>query len=446
MKHFDYLKQLIKDAIDDETYNEVEIEGETFKEIILDDNINCDNTMENRKGITLNEDNIIIDGAGHCITLNHNTRVFEVACKNVIIRNFNFKNGKTFGDGGIIHNSGVVKIENCTFKGCEASSGGAIYNKGVLVVSDSSFEDNTATSNFGKGGAICNVHLSMIFNSRFLKNHSDDYGGAIFNGKTLMVDGCFFKRNTARIYGETIKNKGFFSFMDALNVSSEGLDVIAGRTCSITNSTFEDSKHLIRTSSDLNIKNCVFKNSKKILSIHSSMINITDCLFENNCSYLIENTYSTVIHSDVCIKNCDFINNRSKILPEQKNNPYGKTYLFNIKNDRKHWTVENCHFENNAANYIFQCNSADITFENASFEGNDFESIVIFTTSTYDNENGKLKLKNVSFKEKSEDIISCEENLEIDNCRFQKHHRINNESVFDIYQSEKKFIDRLNGN
>ena len=436
MKHFTYLKQVIKNALEDENYNEVDFEGTTFKEVIIGRDVNYDKQLENTDSITLNTDNLIINGNGHIVNLNHHSDAFHVAAENVIIKNFNFLNGKGF-DGGAIKNTGVLKIDNCTFTNCEASDGGAIYNTGVLIVDNSIFENNTTTYHLGNGGAISNENISLIYNSKFINNHSKHYGGAIFNGKTLMVDGCHFKKNSSSFYGGTIKNKGFLSFMDAIDVSSKGWEAIAGRTCSITKSVFEDSKGgLIRTSSDLDIENCTFRNNQDILSIHSSKINIKDCLFENNQSYLIENTYSSIIHSIVSIENCDFINNKPS------NKSYYDSTLFRIGNDRKHWTIKNCRIENNASDYILDSSFNEITFENVSFEDNDCELLIKYTESNYEKE-GSLTLKDVSFKEKSENIIECEGNLEINNCKFQKHHKINNESVFDIYKSEKKFINRL---
>lgn len=436
MMHFNYLKQLIKNALEDENYNEVYIEGTTFKEVIIDSDINYDKQMENTDSITLNTDNLIINGNGHSVNLNHHSDAFHVSAENVIIKNFNFLNCRGF-DGGAIKNTGVLKIDNCTFTNCEASKGGAIYNTGVLIVEQSSFENNTTTYHLGNGGAICNENISLIFNSKFINNNSQNYGGAIFNGKTLMIDNCFFKRNTSNLYGGTIKNKGFFSFMDAIDVLSKGWDAIAGRSCSIKNCVFEESEGtIIRTSSDLDIENCIFRNCSRILSIHSSTINIKDCLFEKNVAPIIDNTYSTIIHSLVTIENCDFINNKPS------NTPYSYFALLKIGSDRKHWTVKNCHFKNNASDYMLDASFNKINLENVSFEDNDCKLLIKYSGDSHDN-GGLLNLKDVSFKENSENIIECEGNLEINNCRFQKHHKINNESVFDIYKSEEEFIKRL---
>ena len=114
MKHFTYLKQVIKNALEDENYNEVDFEGTTFKEVIIGRDVNYDKQLENTDSITLNTDNLIINGNGHIVNLNHHSDAFHVAAENVIIKNFNFLNGKGF-DGGAIKNTGVLKIDNCTF-------------------------------------------------------------------------------------------------------------------------------------------------------------------------------------------------------------------------------------------------------------------------------------------------------------------------------------------
>lgn len=441
MKPFNHLKKVIEDSLNKQTFNLVDIEGEQFKEIVIDNDINYDPVLERNDEISINSDNLIINGNGHSINLNHYSKAFTVSSENVIIKNFNFENGKS-SSGGVIENTGLLRIDNCTFTNCKAYNGGAIHNLGVLIVDNSTFENNQSTYHLGNGGAIFSKGFSFIFNSKFKDNHSEYSGGAIFNNKTLAIFDCEFKNNSSRMDGGTIENKGFFSFMGAVNVSSNGWGEIEGRACTIKNCIFEDSESLINSSGDLYMEKCVFRNNKNIIYIHSSLVKIIDCLFEKNHCYLIKNTYSTIIDSIVDIENCDFINNKSGIITKLLG-VLSKTQQFEISGDGKHWTLNNCHFENNSSNYIFFHKSCDITLENVSFEGNDFE--LILKTST-NNDKGILKLNRVSFKEKCEDIISCSCNLEIDECKFQKHHRINEESVFDMYESEKKFLNKINNN
>lgn len=275
----------------------------------------------------------------------------------------------------------------------------------------------------------------MIFNSNFINNHSENNGGAIFSDKFLMVDNCFFKRNSSRSEGGTIKNKGFLSFGIFFEDSSNKWNVNVSKKGIIKNCLFEDSEgRVIRTSEDLDIENCTFRRCKDIISIHSSRINITDCLFENNISYLIDNTYSTAINSIVSLENCNFINNQSE-------SPFSTSYLFRIAVKTKNWNVKNCFFENNASNYLFDCSSIHLSLDNVTFEGNNFNFLLRDTSNSNDAE---FKLDNVTFNEKSENIISCCCDLQINDCKFLKHQKINGESVLDIYDSERKFIDKLN--
>lgn len=116
--------------------------------------------------------------------------------------------------------------------------------------------------------------------------------------------------------------------------------------------------------------------------------------------------------------------------------------MFRFGSDRKRWTVKNCHFENNASDYIFDVGFSKMNIENVSFEDNNCKLLIKYSGGSHD-AGGFLNLNEVSFKENSENIIECGGNLEINNCKFQKHHKINNESVLDIYKSEKEFISKL---
>ena len=436
MKPFSYLKKHIEYALEEQTYNEADFEGETYKEIMVDDDIYYERGMDNSEGISINTEYLIINGDGHDVDLNFQTEAFLVSSDMVILKNFNFKNGRGH-QGGVIHNTGSLRIENCTFSDCKALNGGAIYNEGFLVVDKCNFENNSTTYHLGDGGAILNKFISMIFNSNFINNHSENNGGAIFSDKYLMADNCFFKRNSARLDGGTIKNKGFLSFGIFFEDSSNKWNVNVSKKGIIKNCLFEDSEgRVIRTSEDLDIENCTFRRCKDIISIHSSRINITDCLFENNISYLIDNTYSTAINSIVSLENCNFINNQSE-------SPFSTSYLFGIAVKTKNWNVKNCFFENNTSNYLFDCSSIDLSLNDVTFEGNNF-NFLLRDTSNPNYDDVELKLDNVTFNEKSENIISCNCDLQINDCKFLKHQKINGESVFDIYDSERKFIEKMN--
>lgn len=432
---FSNLKQHIKNALGEQTYNEVDFEGETYKEITVDDDIFYNRAMDSTSEINIDVEYLIINGDGHDVNLNFESGAFHISSDMVILKNFTFKNGGGI-HGGVIHNTGSLRIENCTFFNCKASEGGAIYNEGFLVVDKCSFENNSTSYQLGNGGAILNKFISMIFHSNFINNHSKHYGGAIFSDKHLMIENCIFKRNSASIDGGTIKNKGFLSLDFLFDDSSNKWDIHVSKKCIIKNTLFEDSEgRVIRTSEDLDIKNCTFRRCKDLISIHSSRINITDCLFEYNSSYLIDNTYSTVINSIVSLENCHFINNQSES-PEFKSN------LFNIGPGRKYWKVKKCFFENNASNYLFNCSSINLSLDNVIFEGNDFK--VLLRDPSRSNDDAELKLDNVTFNEKLSDIISCCCDLDIHYCKFQKHQKINGESVLDIYESERKFIEKMN--
>ena len=108
--------------------------------------------MDNSDGISIDTEDLIINGDGHEVDLNFQTEAFIISSDSVILKNFNFKNGGGL-HGGVIRNTGSLRIENCTFSDCKASNGGAIYNEGFLVVDKCNFENNSASYNLEIGRA-----------------------------------------------------------------------------------------------------------------------------------------------------------------------------------------------------------------------------------------------------------------------------------------------------
>ena len=133
------------------------------------------------------------------------------------------------GSGGAIYNdrhqdtnkkAAVMTVYgNTLFSGNHSENfGGAIFNGGTLTVDGATFSDNTAKA---VGGAISNGTKSVmttVKNATFTNNHSSD-GGAIGNYSHLVVENAYFEGNTAQL-GELLVPEGT-SFQDnKLNRSS----------------------------------------------------------------------------------------------------------------------------------------------------------------------------------------------------------------------------------
>lgn len=62
------------------------------------------------------------------------------------ITNSTFSNNSSYAQGGAIHSSGTLILDNCTFTGNKAVSGGGVYCSGNLTITDCQFSENQIES------------------------------------------------------------------------------------------------------------------------------------------------------------------------------------------------------------------------------------------------------------------------------------------------------------
>ena len=111
--------------------------------------------------------------------------------------------------GGAICNFGNLQITNSNFLKNRSDFAGAIINFNNIDIINSKFEGNTGDKG---GGAIINVDVLSIKDSKFIKNIGTDIynnpskGGAIINCSEALVDSSYFEDNE---YGKN--NRGFGS-------------------------------------------------------------------------------------------------------------------------------------------------------------------------------------------------------------------------------------------
>ncbi|SDA48908.1 toll/interleukin-1 receptor domain-containing protein [Methanobrevibacter millerae] len=103
------------------------------------------------RSIDIRNNNLTIDGNGHTIDANGKNRIFNVTGKNVVLKNFIFKNGKAptglFADGkgygGVIRNNGQLELNNCQFiNNVAKNDGNDIVNNSELKIINCSFSQN----------------------------------------------------------------------------------------------------------------------------------------------------------------------------------------------------------------------------------------------------------------------------------------------------------------
>jgi len=145
------------------------------------------------------------------------------------------------GLGGAIVTNGSLRLENCKFLENESNVGGAIYlfqpdppaklGGRTVVIDGCDFISNFADT---EGGAIAHLDSTtevIISNSRFMKNVSAGFGGAIFAITPFVIDDTIFARNEARDTGGAIVcvNGGSFSGCTlALNRAPIGSGIFYG--------------------------------------------------------------------------------------------------------------------------------------------------------------------------------------------------------------------------
>ena len=196
------------------------------------------------------------------------------------------------GVGGAILNSsflandnGVVDLTNvksATFSENSATSGGAIANiKGQtgsnpaeIKIANATFSNNSATAN---GGAVYNETIANLTASKFEKNESGTYGGAIMSteGSNLTITNGTFTGNKVTgdvkaSYGGAIFNQG------KMEVSGNFSGNEAGRGGAIYN----------YTTADTTIKSgTVFENNKSTYGHGSAVYTFNGMTIEDNVEF-----------------------------------------------------------------------------------------------------------------------------------------------------------------
>ena len=125
---------------------------------------------------------ITIEGGGYRISGNNKFRIFDVNGGNLTLRNLSLTNGRAKSGGAIKLREGAsVTVEQVVFRGNGAINGGAIASTSA---SDS----------------------ATVRRSRFFRNRSAEYGGAIrvFNGAVTVAESSF-EENRADYFGGAIQ-------------------------------------------------------------------------------------------------------------------------------------------------------------------------------------------------------------------------------------------------
>ena len=171
--------EILSDTGSFEDLNAVVNSGSSTVE--LDRNYTYTSSFNDGKGIVISQNNTIIDGKGHSIDGNGQSRIFNVTATTVTLKNIIFVNGFSSGNGGAVRGYGDnLRILNCTFINNNASGwGGAVYSypDSYTVFYNSHFISNNARI----GGAVATIYgyRHDVLNCIFDSNTAREEGGAL---------------------------------------------------------------------------------------------------------------------------------------------------------------------------------------------------------------------------------------------------------------------------
>lgn len=272
------------------------------------------------KGISITK-NITINGNGHTIDANSNSRIFCIDnnLTKVILNNITFININEF-DGvetSAIYSTGDLTVMGCRFEDntnltrcgiieshgnlniiCSSFTGYAFYDgsnavssKGNLTVIDSNFSDNSYTN---MGGAIFSDGSALVKSSVFDNNFAEA-GGAIFSTGSLIVQDSNFNANCAHYFGGgaiyasgdlTVEGCNFIGndAPDWDHMGNTGGAIYALSSLNVINSTFvnnmagtydsREGNAIYAYRAYANINNSTFINNSIALTKFSSQFNL----------------------------------------------------------------------------------------------------------------------------------------------------------------------------
>ncbi len=254
---------------------------------------------------------LVIDGNGHTVNADGQTRVFAVdkESKDITFKNINIVNGYLYSDAsgaGLHVSSDNTQLVNCTFINNTANSlggGAALYvHASHFCIDACKFINNThlyATA----GAAFLRGTDLTIRNTLFENNYAVAYAGAVELYDDCDVINCTFTNNTASHAGATF-NYGHANFVDCSFIGNRA----------IKNEVYDDyidgaggAIYAMNTT----IANCTFTYNEGTLGaaifIAANGTDVDKCLFINNT-----NGYNGVICSVAAIakvSNSIFLNN-----------------------------------------------------------------------------------------------------------------------------------------
>ena len=363
-----------------------EIDGKDVGDLSHDYRFN--NETDDSNGILISKDNFVLNGNGHTIDANNQSRIFNITANNVTLSNLILKNGNA-KDGGAIYCTGTLTLNNVTFTNNYATEKGgavALYGNVTLNCDDIRFIDNY-------GGASSSIYVDKgnlnLYNSYITSNIFSKRGQIVFKKSKIIVNNVTFinivASYTPALYVEEgkeayITNSKFINLMANISAGAlavKGVGYVYIKDCEFINAT--SSKNAGAVLADIagdrglrgsvTVLDTIFKDTYsgfggaylqlggKLLLNNTEFTNchgkynggaiylsyteseINKCTFTSNCVEKIEGypTYGGAIFSDITtliIDESKFINNTASAA--------NAIYAYDTS-----YTIKNSRFENN---------------------------------------------------------------------------------------------------
>ncbi len=163
---------------------------------------------------TISGINLIIEGSRFTVDGQNSTgiRPFEIgADTHVTMGQITVTGGDPNGQGGAIHNSGILTISQGILDGNRGGYGGAIFNNDQATIT--LIETTTSNNTSVNGGGMFNKGTATIMDSTLSGNNILGQGGGLYNDSSsiALIVNSTFSGNDASFSGHGIENRGIIT-------------------------------------------------------------------------------------------------------------------------------------------------------------------------------------------------------------------------------------------
>lgn len=230
----------------DETFTKLSNEiNKSSNSLVLNKNYKY-SSSDSPNGIIIEKNNLVIDGKGHSINANGNSRIFDIYGTNVVLQNMVLVNSNHFGGSAIYVNpQSSVKTINVTFQDCVSKSSGVVYVEGATYTSSS---DKFVNCKAAENGVITSAESNININNGFMKTKHKLNKGFVtsIEDSSITVTNTVFTDSTSKystaIFADsalTVQNCKFINLESELTAGAIALRDVK-KSYTITNSIFNN--------------------------------------------------------------------------------------------------------------------------------------------------------------------------------------------------------------